>query len=375
MEEEDEGQNDDISEDMLRQHCGLDDLTEVEQLDFKADGAVHRIETLGQYLPNLRRLRLSNSSISCMRDLGTALINVEVLWMSQCGLRDLDGVTVLSSLTELYIPFNEVADVSQLKWLDDLAVLDLEGNAVSGMAEVAELRRCRRLLDLSLSGNPVCCEGDYSRNSVLGMLPQVNVLDGDYRDGPKTGAHIAEHKAPEPYLYLDLYQESGLDLYLDLFLDQPGTMVGEADASGSCRSASLPGETMDVCAGEPDEPELVIEWLKRPRPRPGSTATQQAFTARAAATTESAGFSLDLTQSRTLGEGEADQGPGSELTRGGGSLAGAPLAVLRRRRRGRNDAGQEANGETSAVGGPAGTWRPAVDPGIRKLLRRHRCAW
>jgi len=356
---------------MLRRHCGVDALHAVEQLDFRADAAVHRIETLGQYLPNLRRLRLSNSSISCMRDLGTALTNVEVLWMSQCGLEDLDGVTVLSSLKELYIPFNDVTDVSQLKWLDDLAVLDLEGNAISGMAEVAELRRCRRLLDLSLSGNPVCLEGGFSRSSVLGMLPQVTVLDGDYRDGPEIGVHITKRKASEPYFYLDLYQESGLDLYLDLFLEQPGTRAGEAivasthapskaDASGSTGSASLPADTMDVCAGEPDEPELVIELLKRARPHPGSTSTHQAFTARDVATTESTG--------------KPDQGFGSDLTRGGGSLAGAPLAALRRHRRGRNGVDQESNGEASMVGVSCGTWCPTADPGIRELLRRHRCA-
>jgi len=280
--------------------------------------------------------------------------------MSQCGLEDLDGVTVLSSLQELYIPFNDVTDLSQLKWLDDLAVLDLEGNAISGMLDVAELRRCRQLLDLSLSGNPVCREGDYSRSSILGMLPQITVLDGDYRDGPQTGANVAEHKAPEPYLYLDLYQELGLELYLDLFLEQSVTSVGEVDARGSHGSASQPENTVDVCAGEPDEQALVIEWLKHTRPHPGSVAPQQALTARGAATTELLGA--------------PDQGPGSELTRGGGSLAGAPLAALRQRRRGRNSAEQAANGAASVVGGPAGTWRPAVDPGIRELLRRHRCA-
>ena len=80
----------------------------------------------GTYLPNLTQLRLINSVVPCVRDLGTSLSCVEVLWMPRCKLKDLDGLPALSALRELYIAFNEVTDISLITMLSSLELLDLE---------------------------------------------------------------------------------------------------------------------------------------------------------------------------------------------------------------------------------------------------------
>lgn len=80
----------------------------------------------GTYLPNLTQLRLVNSLVSCVRDLGTCLSHVEVLWMPRCKLKDLDGLPALSSLREFYLSFNEVTDISLITMLSSLELLDLE---------------------------------------------------------------------------------------------------------------------------------------------------------------------------------------------------------------------------------------------------------
>ena len=64
--------------------------------------------------------------MECVRDLGTSLAGVTVLWLPRCRLRDLDGLPALTQLRELYLAFNEVADVSLVTMLASLEVLDLE---------------------------------------------------------------------------------------------------------------------------------------------------------------------------------------------------------------------------------------------------------
>ena len=52
----------------------------------------------GSYLPQLTELRCVDSHMICVRDLGTGLGGLTVLWLASCGLRDLDGLPSLLSL-------------------------------------------------------------------------------------------------------------------------------------------------------------------------------------------------------------------------------------------------------------------------------------
>jgi Leucine-rich repeat (LRR) protein len=61
-------------------------------------------------------------------DLGTSLNNVTILWLSRCGLTELDGMSLgFSAVTELYLSFNSIKDLSPLGDLPKLQILDLEG--------------------------------------------------------------------------------------------------------------------------------------------------------------------------------------------------------------------------------------------------------
>lgn len=95
----------------------------------------------GSHLVQLTQLRFSHSLIYSIRDLGTSLNNLRVLWMANCGLRDLDGLASLPSLQvhylclvitytlhkqELYVSNNNIKDVSLISLLSNLEVLDIE---------------------------------------------------------------------------------------------------------------------------------------------------------------------------------------------------------------------------------------------------------
>lgn len=59
-------------------------------------------------------------------------------------------------LQELYVAFNDISDVGPVSMLDELEVLDLEGNLIDDLAQVEFLTLCSSLKSLNLEGNPVC---------------------------------------------------------------------------------------------------------------------------------------------------------------------------------------------------------------------------
>eukprot|EP00931_Biecheleriopsis_adriatica_P061671 TRINITY_DN37093_c0_g1_i1.p1 TRINITY_DN37093_c0_g1~~TRINITY_DN37093_c0_g1_i1.p1 ORF type:complete len:573 (+),score=142.97 TRINITY_DN37093_c0_g1_i1:98-1816(+) len=176
--------DDGITEDLLREHTGIYDLSEVDFIDLKVDaaGAGHRVESLGELLPNLQQLRLSQSHICTIRDLGTSLQNLKVLWLCRSSLQDLGGITALTSLEELYVSFNDITDLDPLLAHEALQIVDLEGNMVEDFNEVASLEAMTALRELNLSWNPVRKVEGVTREKILKALPQLEVLDDIPRD-------------------------------------------------------------------------------------------------------------------------------------------------------------------------------------------------
>lgn len=356
-----------ITEGFLQHHCGVDDLAEVQLLELRVDSARQSLDALGRHLPNLQELRLTDSSILCVRELGAALSNLKVLWLGRCGLQELDGITVMDLLQEIYLPFNHVEDVSMLKWLEDLEVLDLEGNAITGVADVEELRGCGRLRELTLRGNPCCHQ--ISRDLVLDWMPSLDILDDAYRESPEEeqASHSKGEDVTEDEQFLDHYVAAELELYLDLYLrDEGSTNAMDAAAHPLVTEflrcyESLLAAASSLFREEPSEEELVLERVKRPRqPTKASTSGKAPSAGPFMAATHNAGFDFHFPRRGTAaGEVAAEAVPGeaaSELTRGE-SLAGNPLAALRHRR------GLLISG--------AAVPPLEVDLGIRELLRRH----
>jgi len=105
---------DDFSEARLQAMTGTSNLDEVSHLEIEVDTGTQSIAHIGQMLPNLQTLKLTNSRVESFRDLGTRLRNLRILWVTRCGISELDGIVALSGLQELYIAFNDVSDLSPL---------------------------------------------------------------------------------------------------------------------------------------------------------------------------------------------------------------------------------------------------------------------
>lgn len=174
-----------LSPTKLQLLSGSDNLEDVETLELKVDTSETTLNNFGALLPNLRVLKLSGSVIPKIRDLGSSLRRLEVLWMSRCGLEEVDGISSMLNLRELYLSYNEISDISPLSMLEELQILDLEGNNIDDIGQVQYLTLCPKLIHLTLDGNPVCVAPapdseetgfDY-RLAVKKILPFLETLD------------------------------------------------------------------------------------------------------------------------------------------------------------------------------------------------------
>ncbi|KAL5006508.1 hypothetical protein ScPMuIL_015314 [Solemya velum] len=166
---------------------GIDNLDNVKSLELKVDTTETSLGNFGSLLPNLAQLKLFSSNIPCIRDLGSSLRKLEVLWLPRCGLQELDGIFSMSSLMELYLSFNGISDITALSMLDELKVLDLEGNNIDDISQVNYLAMCPKLRNLTMEDNPICVmphpdEEDPSynyRQAIKTAIPHLEYLDDE----------------------------------------------------------------------------------------------------------------------------------------------------------------------------------------------------
>ncbi|XP_062317953.1 leucine-rich repeat-containing protein 56 isoform X1 [Osmerus eperlanus] len=174
-----------LSPTKLKSLSGTEDISQVSSLEICVDTRENTLGNFGAYLPRLLQLKLNNSMITSVRDLGTTLAHLQVLWMSRCSLVDLDGIPSFTSLKELYVAYNSISDLSQVSMLEHLQLLDLEGNDVDDLVQVQYLGLCSELRTLTLEGNPVCVcphpnaiQTKYCyRSAVRELVPQLRFLD------------------------------------------------------------------------------------------------------------------------------------------------------------------------------------------------------
>jgi hypothetical protein len=156
--------------------CELHNLHAHTFIEMRADAVEEDLSSVGRLMPGLAEARMNASIVPTMRAFGSTFQQMKVLWLSRSELRDLSGIASLVSLTEAYLSFNDVTDVSPLSELDFLTTLDLEGNRVADSDAPEYLNMCPCLTELSLEGNPLARTMGY-RNKVCCAVKRLLVLD------------------------------------------------------------------------------------------------------------------------------------------------------------------------------------------------------
>lgn len=159
----------------LKQATGASNLLFATSVQMTVDTKANTVSYLGDRMPNLYELKLCNSTIGSIRDVGTALKNLTVLWVKRCELTALDGLSALPQLRELYAAFNDIADLEPLQSMDQLQVLDLEANTVSDPEMIYYLAPLP-LRSLALVGNPLAQDPTY-RPQALDLITTLTYLD------------------------------------------------------------------------------------------------------------------------------------------------------------------------------------------------------
>jgi hypothetical protein len=98
----------DLNEKFLSLNLGIDvdELCFLTKIELRVDTSCHNLQVTGEILRSLEHLRLSDSVIKCFRDIGTSFKFVRVLYLARCELEEVQGISALEQLEELYISYN-----------------------------------------------------------------------------------------------------------------------------------------------------------------------------------------------------------------------------------------------------------------------------
>jgi len=165
LEQDEEGIQDllELNEKFLSTTLGIEvkDLAMLEKIELRVDTSQHNLQATGEVLCSLEYLKLSDSIIRCFRDIGTSFRNVRVLWLNRCELKEVQGIQAFEHLEELYMAYNDVDELFDIGFLEQLEVLDMEGNNLKSLDQLYYLRRCTHLKAVNLKCNPVQKEISY----------------------------------------------------------------------------------------------------------------------------------------------------------------------------------------------------------------------
>ncbi|XP_040834958.1 leucine-rich repeat-containing protein 23 [Ochotona curzoniae] len=131
-----------------------------------------------QKLSSLHTLELRGNQLKST--MGINLPKLKNLYLAQNMLKKVEGLENLSSLTTLHLRDNQIETLSGFsKEMKSLQYLNLRGNMVADLSELAKLRDLPKLRALVLLDNPCADETDY-RQEALVQIAHLERLDKDF---------------------------------------------------------------------------------------------------------------------------------------------------------------------------------------------------
>ena len=156
-------------------------LQNLNKLAIKINGSYGLLNQFGQRLSNLIYLKLNNSLIQGINDLGTNFKNLRVVQMNNCKLKDLGGLICFEHLEVFEAKNNLISDLIELEMCMSLKKLDLENNLVDNIQNIYFLSSLDGLIYLNLLKNPIQNYEDKIKN-LLPNLKELNVPNNDLCD-------------------------------------------------------------------------------------------------------------------------------------------------------------------------------------------------
>jgi len=242
-----------ITEEYLQKVSGAEDLSTVTTIKLHIDTSYQSLLDIGDLLKRLDHLTLDGSKISSVRDLGVGLKYLISLSINDCGLSELDGIGMLTSLKELSAGDNDIEDVTALALHETIESIDLHGNKITDISVADTLSSCPNLHHLVLAGNSIERAPKYTL-VVAAMIPQLETLDGESVDR-NAKAKVSNGMILEAASAMQLEQEELDDerrMEMALMGDDMcfGSLIGPSEMIGNEQSFGL--STGDNTCSLPD---------------------------------------------------------------------------------------------------------------------------
>ncbi|XP_023088179.1 leucine-rich repeat-containing protein 23 isoform X2 [Piliocolobus tephrosceles] len=150
----------------------------LETLNLKGN-KIHMVTGLDpQKLISLHTVELRGNQLEST--LGINLPKLKNLYLAQNMLKKVEGLEDLSNLTTLHLRDNQIDTLSGFsREMKSLQYLNLRGNVVANLGELAKLRDLPKLRALVLLDNP-CTEETNYRQEALVQMPYLERLDKEF---------------------------------------------------------------------------------------------------------------------------------------------------------------------------------------------------
>ena len=151
----------------------ITDLQNLQKLTIRINGSYGLLNQFGQRLVNLKFLKLNDSFIQSIDDLGTNFRNLKILQINNCKLKDLSGIICFEQLEILEAKNNEISDLIELEMSTSIKKLNLENNLIENEENIYFLSSLDNLEYINLLGNPI---KNYE-NKLKELLPNLKEID------------------------------------------------------------------------------------------------------------------------------------------------------------------------------------------------------
>ena len=168
------------------------DLNSLKKLSILITNNYGLLNQFGNFLPELKLLKLNGSNILTFNDIGTNFNKIECLQMKSCHLKDLNGIICMQNLQILDIEDNEVSDLIDIDMCSELKKINLRKNKILDSDNLTFLSSINNLEYIDLRDNPICdienVENDFENN-----LNEVKILIWKKEDENKIIDIVSEY--------------------------------------------------------------------------------------------------------------------------------------------------------------------------------------
>jgi len=151
----------------------ITEIQNLRKLNIKINGSYGLLNQFGQRLVNLKFLKLNDSFIQSIDDLGSNFKNLKILQINNCKLKELSGIICFEQLEILEAKNNEISDLIELEMSTSLVKINLENNLIEDEQNIYFLSSLDNLEYINLRGNPI---KNYEKK-LKELLPNLKEID------------------------------------------------------------------------------------------------------------------------------------------------------------------------------------------------------